>query len=272
MAYLMNLTKKYPGKFVLRVIGLLCISYMLTTIRVIAQNKDDWKLDKMPVDLETDLALSSLPPHLRAGATVYLLDPDKGYYVGRQGTNGFICYIGRTDWEWAKFRNDLASPIAFDPEGARTIFPVDRDVADMRASGKFTAQAIKDTVISRIRNGVYIAPARAGLSYMLAPIMRVHTGDPGDENVETMEMPHYMFYAPYISNADVGTLATPGSGPFLLNTGSVVLGEGKGPHGFFIMTVKEKERTKILEDQKDLLKRLADYNPMYRVKEDMHMH
>ena len=37
-----------------------------------AQGTSDWHLEKMPVDLETDYALSALPPHLRDGATVYL--------------------------------------------------------------------------------------------------------------------------------------------------------------------------------------------------------
>ena len=114
--------------------------YFLSAVfcRGYAQNTVVEKLEKMPVDLETDYALSALPAHLRKDATVYLIDPEKGYYVGRQGTNGFICFIARTEWEWAEFRKDLATPIAYDAEGARTIFPVYIDVAAMRASGKFS--------------------------------------------------------------------------------------------------------------------------------------
>ncbi|HVW59670.1 MAG TPA: hypothetical protein VHC48_06540, partial [Puia sp.] len=52
-----------------------------------------------PAGLETELALSALPPHLRAAATVYLLDPAKGYYIAQHGSNGFVCFIDRTDWE-----------------------------------------------------------------------------------------------------------------------------------------------------------------------------
>jgi len=65
----------------------------------------------MPPDLETDFALSSLPTYIRDSATVYLLDPEKGFYVARQGTNGFICFVLRTYWELAEFRQDLASAI-----------------------------------------------------------------------------------------------------------------------------------------------------------------
>jgi hypothetical protein len=219
----------------------------------------------MPADLEKEFALSALPPHLRAAATVYLLDPSMGYYITQQGSNGFVCFIDRTDWEWGEFRKDVFAPMAYDPEGSKTIFPVFRDVAAMRASGRWTAQQVKDSVIKRFQKGIYKAPARSGVSYMLAPIMRVYTGKPGDENVMTMNMPHYMFYAPYITDQDVGTIPSSPNGPWLSNPGSAVLGERKGPHGFFIVPAGEAATAKILADGKDLLRRLADYSPYFKV-------
>src|SRR5215467_8408585 len=63
-----------------------------TATRGLGQTTDEWKLEKMPAELETDFALSSLPPQLRGAATVYLLDPEKGYVVSKQGTNGFVCF------------------------------------------------------------------------------------------------------------------------------------------------------------------------------------
>ncbi len=47
------------------------------------------KIEPLPRDLEIQLALSALPPHLRDNATVYVLNPDKGFEVARKGTNGF---------------------------------------------------------------------------------------------------------------------------------------------------------------------------------------
>jgi len=41
------------------------------------------KIDPLPRDLEIQLALSALPPHLRDNATVYILNPDKGFEVAR---------------------------------------------------------------------------------------------------------------------------------------------------------------------------------------------
>ncbi|HWB93958.1 MAG TPA: hypothetical protein VG605_19020 [Puia sp.] len=230
-----------------------------------AQKVTGWQLDKMPVDLETELALSALPAHLRAAATVYLLDPARGYYVAHHGSNGFVCFIDRTDWEWGEFRKDDFAPMAYDAEGARTIFPVYRDVAAMRATGRFTAQQIKDTVIGRIRRGIYKAPAREGLSYMLAPIMRVYTGKPGDNTIMTMSMPHYMFYAPYITASDIGAVQDAREGPVLINPGSVALGVRKGPYGFMIVAAGRETTAKIMADGRGLLKRLADYSPYFKL-------
>jgi len=124
---------------------------LFISIQSFAQKTTDWQLEKMPVDLETDFALSCLPPQLRHNATVYLLDPQKGYYIAHKGTNGFICFVTRTEWEWAEFRKDIYTAISYDAEGTRTVFPVYLDVAAMRASGKFTALQIKNIVIDRIK-------------------------------------------------------------------------------------------------------------------------
>ena len=78
-----------------RLLSIVCA--LLSIVRVNAQNTGSDRLEKMPVGLETDYALSALPPHLRSEATVYLLDPQRGFYIGRQGTNGFICFVSRTD-------------------------------------------------------------------------------------------------------------------------------------------------------------------------------
>lgn len=269
MAYSTNLTK-CRGLMSPRIILLLCICNLFSSARSAAQEPVDWKLEKMPAGLEKELALSALPPHLRAAATVYLLDPAKGYYIAQQGSNGFVCFIDRTDWEWGRFRKDVFAPIAYDAEGAKTIFPVYRDVAAMRASGKLTALQIKDSVIKQFHKGIYKAPARGGISYMLAPIMRVYTGKPGDETVMTMNMPHYMFYAPYVTDQDVGINPNSPNGPWLVNAGNTVLGERKGPHGYLIMPAGDAAKAKIIADNKDLLHRLAEYSPYFKVDAGMH--
>ena len=51
------------------------------------------KIEPLPRDLEIQLALSALPPHLRDNATIYVLNPEKGFEVERQGTNGFHAFV-----------------------------------------------------------------------------------------------------------------------------------------------------------------------------------
>src|ERR1700733_11190626 len=152
-------TQINPLKKGLQTFSVLLLVFIAT--ESFGQKAADWQLEKMPPALETDFALSCLPLQLRPGATVYLLDPNKGYYVARKGSNGFVCYVNRTGWEWGEFKKDIAAAISFDAEGARTIFRVDQDVAAMRASGKFTALQIRDLVADRIKKGIYKAPARA---------------------------------------------------------------------------------------------------------------
>jgi len=242
---------------------LLVVLFLLLHPAGFCQETTDPRLEKMPPDLERDFALSALPPRLRNGATVYLLDPAKGYYMAKKGTNGFICYVERTDWEWGEFRKDLAAPISYDAEGARKIFTVVMDVAAMRASGKYTAKQIRDIVTDRIRKGIYKAPSRSGVSYMLAPLMRVYPGLPPNNQIMTMSMPHYMFYAPYLNNSDIGGDTT--NGPFVNNPDNAVLGDRKGPYGFIIMPAGKSEQAEIVKAGSELLKRLAAYKPYYKI-------
>lgn len=254
-----SITRKKISKRVLLFTVILFIS-----IQSFAQ-KSDWQLDKMPGDLETDYALSALPPHLRNNATVYLLDPKKGYYVGHQGSNGYICFISRTEWEWSDYRDDVCTPISYDAEGARAIFPIYMAVAAMRASGKYQATQIRDTIKHRIMTGVYKAPSKPGMSYMLAPVMRVYPAGPDVKQPITVSMPHYMLYAPYLTEENArykkGT-----DGLTLANPDNAILGNGKGPYGYVIIPATEKEKAVIVEEGKDLLKRLAAYKAYFKTE------
>ena len=264
MIYSTNLAKEYTKGLCILFVQILSILSLLLPATAFCQETSATKLEKMPPDLERDFALSALPPHLRKEATVYLLDPAKGYYIAKKGTNGFICYIERTSWEWGEFRNDVAAPISYDAEGAGKIFNVVMDVAAMRASGKYTAKQVKDIVIDRIRKGIYKAPSRSGISYMLAPLMRVYPGNPPNNQVITMSMPHYMFYAPYLNNSDIG--GDTKNGPFINNPDNAIFGDKKGPYGFIIMPAGKAEQAQIVKDGSDLLKRLAAYKPYFKVK------
>jgi hypothetical protein len=92
-------------------------------------------IEQMPAQLESQFALSALPPALRDQATVYLLDPKKGYQLSRQGTSGVTCLVERTAWELTDFRNDIYIPLCYDAVGTKTYLKVIMDAATLRAQG-----------------------------------------------------------------------------------------------------------------------------------------
>lgn len=241
----------------------LSIFLLLLMVETRAQENKDWELDQWPVQLEMDFALSALPVHLRDSATVYLLNPKKGYYIARQGANGFSCFVSRTEWEWADFSSDHAAAISYDAEGSRTILRVFLDVASMRASGKLTALQVRDSITRGIKNGTYKAPATTGVSYMLAPMMRTY---PGKKEVVSMHLPHYMFYAPYLDNKDIGGFPS-SQHPVIFSPAEMILGRKQGPFNYIIIPAGEKETERIIAENKDLLKRLAAYKPYLKVNQ-----
>src|SRR5438132_4978859 len=149
------------------------------------------KIEPLPRDLEIQLALSALPPHLRDNATVYVLNPDKGFEVERKGTNGFHAFVARTgddtfrgSWPLKEYRSDILYPVSFDEAGVRAQMRVFFDAAAMQARGT-PPEELKRIIQQRYETKYYKAPARAGVSYMLSPILRTYTNPDGNEDVAT---------------------------------------------------------------------------------------
>jgi len=94
-------------------------------------------LERMPESLEARFALSAAPPHLRDAATVYLLDPAKGYVLNRKGSNGVSCIVVRSDWQWTNhpFRDDIFWAVCYDAEGSKTLLQDYLAAAELRAPG-----------------------------------------------------------------------------------------------------------------------------------------
>ena len=214
-------------------------------------------LESMPAPLETRLALSALPPALRNEASVYLLDPKSGYRLARQGTSGLACLVERTQWEWGELRDDVYVPLCYDAVGTQAHLKVIMDTAALRAQG-LSGGALKAEVERRYKSGTYKTPERAGLSYMVAPLMR--TNSPPDMKVHTMSMPHLMFYAPGLTNEDIGAK------PKLADLASLrwpfIDRQGNAEQSYMIQLVGETETTKILVDEKSLLEELCAYREL----------
>ena len=199
-------------------------------------------IDPLPRDLEIQLALSALPPHLRADATVYVLNPDKGFEVARTGDDTF-----RGTWPLTKYRYDILYPVSFDSAGAKANMLVFFDAAEMQAKGTPPGD-LKKIIQDRFKQGYYKAPERAGISYMLSPILRTYFNPEEGDGADTLNIPHVMYYAPNISNKDIGGGKLGGMYPF------VIL---QGPHGYMIQFIDLTERAAINKEYEDMLARLC---------------
>ena len=210
----------------------------------------------LPVDLETELALSALPEHLRADATVYRLDTSRGFVVLREGTNGFHAFVARNDpgiyqadWEHTKW-DDLLIPIAFDAAGVASHMQPYFDLARDRAAGVGPLDAQ-----NRLRErytSTYQAPERAGISFMLAPVMRAYRGAFRTNEIATFSSPHYMYYAPFVTPSEVG------SAPSLEHP--VMLSLEPGPHGLIVWLKGKSESEAIRGQYASLLKALCAHD------------
>ena len=109
------------------------------------------RVKPLPRSLEVHLALSAAPPHLRSGVTVFVLDPANGYVPERKGTNGFTCYVQRTDYVREVYGDDYFAPECQDAEGTKSIVPVEFDIERLRAEGKLNATQLKQEIVRRFK-------------------------------------------------------------------------------------------------------------------------
>lgn len=212
----------------------------------------DATIEPMPADLETRFALSAAPPRLRAQATVHLLDPGTGYRLSRQGTNGVTCIVQRTAWELTDFRDDIYIPLCYDAVGTTTYLKVIMDAAALRAEG-LGPDALKAEIERRFANGTYRVPEKPGVSYMVAPIQR--TIGPPDLKVRTLALPHVMFYAPHVTNEDIGARPDLGVHSSLLYP--FIDRQGNAEQSYMIQLVGEAEKAEILAAERALLEDLC---------------
>jgi hypothetical protein len=234
------------------------IAGLLFSLTASAENKQNPKvtnkIEPLPRDLEIQLALSALPPHLRVNSTVYVLNPAKGFEVARKGTNGLHAFVARTgddtfkgSWPLMKYRDDILYPISFDKAGTKAQMRIFFDAAEMQAKGTPPGE-LKKIIQDRNRAGFYKAPERAGISYMLSPVLRTYVNPEESDRVTTINFPHVMYYAPDVSNEDIGGGKRGGMDPF------VIL---HGHHGYMIQALGVTERAAINKEYEEMLGRLC---------------
>jgi hypothetical protein len=155
-------------------------------------------LELLPREREIELAVSAAPEHLRKAATVFVFGK-RGYEKVRAGTNGFTCLVNR---DGAQSGDYTLRPTCWDMEGGNTIVPVMLRVGELLARGK-TASEIKRDVDEGFSDGRFREPRKTGIAYMLSGDVKQFDAKTG-KIVSRDFPPHYMIYAPGVTNADIG--------------------------------------------------------------------
>jgi hypothetical protein len=232
------------------------VSCLFLPLSVLGQQKSSG-IEQMPAALEVRFALSALPPALRGAATVYRLDVKQGYVLAQRGTSGVTCLVQRTEWEQLDFRDDIYVPRCYDAVGSATYLKVLMDAEALRIRG-MTAPALKAEIERRYETKRYRPPAKAGVSYMLSPVMRTHLPD---QTVRTMSVPHVMFYAPDVTDKDIGAL------PNLSRGNPFIVREGVSAQSFMLQSVGKAEAAAIAASESALINELCAYRDVLCVAE-----
>lgn len=201
-----------------------------------AQNADAQtrSLQLLPREQEIELAVSAAPEHLRQGATVYVFGK-QGYEKARSGTNGFTCLVNR---DGAQSGDDTLRPTCWDMEGSKTIVPVMLRVGEMLANGK-TAAEIKREIDDGFSRGRLRAPQKTGIAYMLAGDVKQFDAKTG-KILSRSYPPHYMIYAPGLTNADIGM--TPEGYKLNPTLPGVYSGYSGGTHTAYIIVLASEHK------------------------------
>ena len=88
---------------------------------------------------------------------------------------------------------------------------------------------------------------------MLSPVQRLY-GGPESKDTRTVNMPHYMFYAPNLTSKEIGGGPVMGRYPYLVNP---------GPHAYIILNVGETEKAQINRESQKLAKELCTYRSYF---------
>jgi hypothetical protein len=180
---------------------ILFLAFQLVTVRDAAsQSAPANQPLMMDRQREIALALSSCPTFLADKAAVYVLETS-GYVKVRESQNGFTAIVQRSV-------PGAQEPQCMDAEGTRTLLPRMLKVAEWRAQGK-SPDEIRRLVAEAFAKGIFQPPSRVGIDYMLSAENVV----PDDRGVIAPFPPHVMFYAPFLTNAEIGSAGQAAGGP-----------------------------------------------------------
>lgn len=163
-----------------------------------AQNIDSLRTGHRPLmsrDREIALARSAAPSMVSDSATILVLG-DSAYQVAVPGTNGNVCFVGRS---WL----DTIEPECYDAEGAATVMQKERLYVELLHRGRSEAQA-QQAIADALRKGRLRPPSRPALCYMMSPDQWLIDDK---REVDAHWHSHLMIYYPNLTGADLGMAA-----------------------------------------------------------------
>lgn len=151
---------------------------------------------------EIALARSAAPASVSKDATVLVLTRT-GYETAVNGTNGFVCMVGRGfggAFDWPERLNPkIRAAECLNPAAARSVMPFAQLRTAMYLAGRSKAETLEH--IKAALASKEIPPLEAGaMSYMMSKT--AYLTDEGDH-----AMPHVMFFVPVKDGAEWGANA-----------------------------------------------------------------
>lgn len=146
---------------------------------------------------EIALALSACPPSVASKAAVYVLG-NSGYVRVRDSDNGFTAIVEHT-------LPNSVEPMCMNAEAARTHLSPILKIAELRAQHK-SSEEIKRIMADAYAKGIFPQPTGLGIDYMLSTENLV----PSFKGGVAPYPPHVMFFAPGMTNAELGADVTLG--------------------------------------------------------------
>lgn len=211
----------------------------------------------LPRDFEMRAALAAAPQKVAEGAGIWVLGPE-GYEEARPTRNGFACFVMRDLLGGAPPERQSFAPMCFDAEGARTILT--RYIARsalVRSDGMSVAEA--DAVLDERRER--FTPTRPGITYM-ASAMNIQPDPTAPRGPFRTYMPHVMFLAPGLSDAQISAGALRADPEEAFYGGWPFLPGQARPDGFVVVPLDRRLRLKIQEEQSDLVEQLSEWIPL----------
>lgn len=148
---------------------------------------------------EIALARSAAPPSISQKATVLVLTAH-GYVVASTGTNGFVCYVGRSwlaSFDWPEYWNPhVRAAGCLNSIAAQTMVPIEKLRATLAMEGRSPLE-MANAVKTALGKGEIPPLGSGGVSYMMS--RRSYLQDALPHNVA-----HVMFYFPLDGAASLG--------------------------------------------------------------------